>query len=172
MQYNILLTSHDRDRVGHETTPNLRRRHHDSRLAGRDQSLGRVPLRPPATRCFARCPRQQLLSGCRVAGAASNDDRTLGATLRDQGFGRVAGNRAVGTPAAIGRTHLAGNRAGLATPPARIGAPAKSLGWQVALPSPAGLLRSSPGRAAMPTLVPGDGVSAQKTPTSDRTCRP
>jgi hypothetical protein len=172
MQHKILLRSRDRDRVGHETTPNLRLRHHDSRLAGRDQSLGRVPLRPPAARCFARCPRQQLLSGRRVAGTASNDDRTLGATLRDKGFGRVAGNRAIGTPTSIGRPHLAGNRAGLATPPARIGAPAESLGWKVALPSPAGLLRCSPGRAAMPTLVPGDGVSAQKTPPSDCPCRP
>jgi hypothetical protein len=172
MQHNVLLAPRDRNRVGHETTPNLRLRDHDSRLAGRDKSLGRVALRPPLARCLARCPRQQLLSGRRVARAASNYDRTLGAALRGQGFGRLAGDRAVGTPAAVGRTHLAGNRAGLATPPARFGAPAKPLGWKVAFPSPAGLLRCNPGRAAMPTLVPGDGVSAQKTPTSDRTCRP
>jgi len=155
----------------HEGIEHWQPRRDGLRASGRDPAQLRSVLRPPAPRGASGGPRMELSAVGGSTGRFAPSGRELGAPIRAGRFWRLERRRADGASVAIerGRSHPRGE--GVARQSVRLRSCRSPLGWSPSFVVPAPAPGHNPSRAAVPAVVPADGISSAQTPSSDCFCR-
>jgi len=139
--------------------------------SGRDSAQLRSLLRPPAPRGTSGGPRMELSAGGGSTGRFAPGSRELGASVRDGWIWRLERRRADWASVAIERRRSHPRGEGVARQSVRLRSCRSPLGWSPSFVVPAPAPGHNPSRAAVPAVVPADGVSSAQTPSSDCFCR-